>query len=902
MNRKHLWLRVRALFVAHRKDSELEEEISTHVELQTRKYVRAGMSLEEAKQRAGIDFGGTEKTKEECRDSRRPVFLSHVMQDLRYAIRMVGRAPGFAAVIVFMLAMGIGANVAIFGVTDTILLRMLPVRDPASLFRMVRATGNANDTASAGCSYKLYREMQNRARRFADLMAYQAADTALISLDRGEPQRLTQQTVSGNYFRVLGIEAAAGRLISPDDDGEPGQHAVAVISYRLWKSEFDRSNRPIGNTLRLNGHVFDIIGVVPSGFFGIEIGKIVDVWIPIAMAPADNLTNDHFFWLYPIGRLHAGVTIAQAAAPIQAAMNETMLEDVRQHAPPGTPRKLIDRFLAGMRIKGVPAGGGISYLRSEYRQPLKITLFVAGVVLLIACSNVASLLIAKGSARQQELAISVSLGAGGARIQQQLVTESVLLAVSGAIGGLLVAHWATPVLVRWLAPSTQPAELTTGINLRLLAFTMLLTLLTVLICGLLPAVRLAGSDMHIAVRSGARSMGLGGLRKVLVGSQIALSLMLLVGAGLFTRTLVNLLSSYVGFKANRVLVTRVSFRRTANPVNLLPAWTQLLRQVRELPGVKQASISSAGLFEGELPLGGVRTTAAKPLPTDPTTGELFVSTDYFETLGIGFVRGRDFDARDNDAGSPACVVVNEAFAHKFFGGESPLGRQLTKLANAPIWAQIVGIVQNAKYNNLRGDPPSMIYVPFGHIRNWIAPQGHPGESMVLQIRGQQSAASLAADLRREAGAQFTIGEIFRQQQLIDDTLVRERLLASIGSIFGGLALLLAVTGLYGVMSYSVVQRRQELGIRIALGAEPKAVLCLILRESAAIVGIGAPLGILAAMFTTRLVKALLFELAPNDPKTFIVASLVLLAASLTAAFLPAYRAAITDPMMALRHE
>jgi putative ABC transport system permease protein len=556
-----------------------------------------------------------------------------------------------------------------------------------------------------------------------------------------------------------------------------------------------------------------------------------------------------------------------------------------------------------MRIKGVPVGGGISYLRRQYQQPLQIMMFVVGLVLLIACSNAANLLIAKGSARQQEIAIRLSLGAGRGRILQQLFTESLLLALAAAGVGLLFAHWGTPILVRLLTPSGEPAKLATGVDLRLLAFTSFLSLLTVLICGLLPALRLAGTDMHTALKNGTRLTGGGSgrVRKVLVASQVALSLVLVVGAVMFTRTLLNLVSSYMGFNPSGVLVTRIAFQRPGDEKNFLPAWSELLRRVRALPGVEQASLSSAGLFTGDPPLIGIRTTAAKALPTDPLTGELSVSTGYFQTLGIRFVSGRDFEPRDNDSSSPMCAVVNQAFARKFFGNENPVGRKLTKLANAPIWTGIVGIVKDAKFSGLRENPPPMIYVPYGRIAEWIPPQGR-GLLMFLQVRGHQTPASLAADLRREIGQRFTIGEVSRQQQLIDDTLVRERLLASVAGLFGGLALLLAALGLYGIMSYAVVQRRQELGIRMALGAAPKAILGLMLRDSATVVGLGTIVGILAAAYSTHLARALPFGLAPNDPTTFITASVVLLAASLVAAFIPAYRAAETDPMIALRHE
>ncbi len=904
MNWNDLLLRFRALLLRRRVETELQEEIAVHLELQAQKHIQAGMSVDEARRRARVDFGALENAKEECRDERGIAWLSHVAQDLRYAIRTFRRAPGFTGLVIFILALGMGANLATFSVADALLLRMLPVRDPASLFRTVRADGNANDSRGDSGSYVLYRGMQKRTSQLAELMAYQAADLAVISIGRTEPERLMQQTVSGNYFRVLGVHPVEGRMISPEDDEVPGQHAVAVISYHLWKSRFRKGKRAIGSKLQFENHAFDIIGVAPAAFFGVEVGKMVDVWTPISMAPADNLSNNHNFWLRIMGRLNPGVTISQAAAPMQAVMNETMLEDVRQHAPPGTPKQVIDRFLAGMRIKGVSAGGGISYLRRQYQQPLQIMMFIVGVVLLIACSNVANLLIAKGSTRRQEIAIRLSLGAGRSRILRQLITESFLLALVSAGAGLLFARLGTPLLVWLLTPSDEPAKLVTGIDLRLLALTSLLSFLTVLICGVLPALRLAGTDMHSSLKNGARlaRAGSGRARKILVTSQVALSFVLIVGAVLFTRTLVNLMSSYLGFNPNSVLITKISFQDPTNAKNFLPVRRELLRRVRGLPGIEQASFSSAGLFTGERPSIGIRTTAAKAVPADPTTGLLFVSTDYFQTLGIKFLHGRDFESRDSAPGSPPRAIVNEAFIRKFFGNENPLGRQLTKLANAPLWTEIGGVVQDAKYESLREAPPPMIYIPYGRIEDWIAPQGHPGMSMFLQVRGRQSAASLATDLRRKVGQQFTIGTVTRQQQLIDDTLVRERLLASVASFFGGLTLFLAALGLYGIMSYAVVQRRRELGIRMALGAAPKTIVGLMLRDSAMIVGVGIVVGILTAVFTTHLARVLLFGLAPNDPETMIITSVLLLSSSLAAAFIPAYRAAQTDPMIVLRHE
>ncbi len=479
-----------------------------------------------------------------------------------------------------------------------------------------------------------------------------------------------------------------------------------------------------------------------------------------------------------------------------------------------------------------------------------------------------------------------------------------MLALLAAGIGVLFSYWGTPILVRLLAPSAEPAKLATGIDSRLLGFTSILSLLTVLICGVLPGLRLADTDMHTALKSGTHRSGTqsGLARKVLVSSQVAMSLVLIIGAVLFTRTLVNLMSSNLGFDPTRVLVTQIALQNPDHRKNFVAAWSELLRSVRTFAGVEQASLSSASLFAGEPQLMGVRTTAAKTLPTEPTTGLLFVATDYFQTLHIRFTSGRDFESDDANAGSPMRAIVNEAFACKFFASENPLGRRLTKLANAPVWTEIVGVVKDAKYDSLRESPPPMIYIPYSRITDWIPPQGHPGESMFLQVRGRLDAVSLAADLRSDIGQQFTIGEVSRQRRVIDDTLVRERLLATVGNLFGGLTLALAALGLYGIVSYAVVRRRQELGIRMALGAAANAILRLMLGESAVTVAAGAIVGILAAAFTTHLAGALLFGLAPNDPTTFVVAFPLLLSVSFAAAFLPAYRAAKTDPLIALRHE
>jgi predicted permease len=550
MNWRDFLLRMRAIFSLRRSEAELEEELRMHLDLQARKHREAGASPELSKRLARREFGSLENTKEQCRDERRVNWFGHFKRDLQYAIRMFRRDPAFSAAAVGMLALGIGATLATFSIMDAILLKMLPVKEPASLFRTVGVNAPADDPSGGGASYKVFEEIREQTRPLADVMAYQAADEEAVSLNGASAEQLTCQTISGNYFQVLGLQPAFGRLITPDDDQAPGQHPVAVISDRLWHGKFAGGSRAIGSKIRVGDQTFQVIGVAPARFFGVEVGKVVDLWTPISMAPPEYLRNDHFFWLHTMGRLHPGVSIAQAAAPMQAVMNEVMLEDVRQHAPPGTPKSVINRFLAGMKVKGVPAGGGIAYLRHRYRQPLQLVMALAAMVLLIACTNVANLILAKGRARRREIAIRLSLGAGRRRILQQLMTESILLGLISMVLGTLIAHWAAPVFVHMLTASNEPAKLAIGLDARLLAFTGLIGVVTVIVSGLLPALQLAKADAVEWLKSGK---GLAGCksevqRRLLVAAQIALSLVLVIGAILFSRTLTNLLSSQLGFE------------------------------------------------------------------------------------------------------------------------------------------------------------------------------------------------------------------------------------------------------------------------------------------------------------------------------------------------------------------
>ncbi len=686
---------------------------------------------------------------------------------------------------------------------------------------------------------------------------------------------------------------------------EPGQHPVAVISDRLWRERFDRSAAALGSKLRIDGQTFEIIGVAPRPFFGVEIGKFVDVWTCIAAHPLERLRNDHLFWLQTMGRLRPGVSIDQAAAPMQAVIDEVMLEDVRLHAPPGTPKSVIDRFLAGMKIKGAPAGGGIAALRQQYRRPLQLVMILAAVVLLLACTNAANLLLAKGASRQREIAIRISLGAGRARVLQQLMTESILLAFVATAFGILIAYWTAPLFIRMLTSSREPAELAIGLDARLLAYAGFLALVTVALSGILPAFHSARADCFAALKSGGRITGKrsGRQRKLLVAAQIALSLVLVIGAVLFGRTLTNLLSAEPGFEPRDVLVARLTLPRLGDEQSMYPgAWTELLQRVRALPGVEKASVSSATLFDGSAESIGLRMDGGQRVSVDPTAVIFFVSADYFTTLRIGMTEGRGLEDRAVPRNLPGVLVVNQAFARKFFGSEDPIGHKVSRIADSPNWSEIVGVVSDVKVANLRSAGPPIIYVPYAAMSAWISPQGHPGFAMTLQVRGRQDTASLIRELRRKADGQFKISKVAQQQQYIDDTLVRERLLSKVAGLFGALSLILAALGLYGVMNYAVVQRRQEIGVRMALGAAPIRIVVSLMQESAAVILFGMFVGLLLSGFGSRVARSALYGLAPNDPGALMSGVIVLFLATFVAGLFPACRAAATDPIITLRSE
>ncbi|HTX38849.1 MAG TPA: ABC transporter permease [Bryobacteraceae bacterium] len=889
--------RIRAL-VGRRTEAELDDELQFHLAQQVDEYLAAGMPRAEAERAARRALGGIAQLKEECRDARGVNWLMDLARDVRYALRTLGRSPGFALAAILTLALGIGANTAVFSIADAVLLKMLPVRDPQRLVRIQQPSVLGNDYYDF--SFVNYREMQTAAAPFLDLAAEGFPNTVQAVMD-GARERVGRAAVSGNYFAVLGVEPAIGRTFQPSIDNEIGRHPEAVISYGYWQRRFNRDPAAIGRWIRFGDTPFQIIGVAQPGFSGLVVGAMTDVWTPIVMGPARQLQFRGMTVLRVVGRLKPGATAAQALAPLQVWYHRMEIEWMRA-APAGTRTSLLERA-AKLQLKIEPAARGISRLREQYGQPIEIVFAVVALVLLLACGNVAHLLLARAGARQREMAVRISVGAGRGRLIRQLLTESLLLGVAAAALGMLAARWTAPALVAMLAPSDAPVRLDVGLDARVLAFTLLVSIATAVAFGILPSLRASKVDIHSALKSGVRLAGRGPAWQArwLVGMQMALSLVLLVGSGLFVRTLINLKTLDPGFDQHNVMLAGV---HTDSPVpadDLARAWFELLRRAVTIPGVESASVAIGGPFVGASMNGPVRVQGATSPANLEVNWFIPISPNFFRTLGGRLVAGRDFEPRDFEPAAPRVTIVSETMARRYFGSENPLGRRIENFeADPPHWIEIVGVAADMKFDSLRTAAPAMVYQPFTQFGG-----GAPQRIMTLVLRARRDTLSLAPALRREvaaSGGGLMLNDILTQTRMIDDTLIRERLLATVGSFFGFVALLLAALGLYGTVGYAVSRRTQEIGIRMALGARQGQVVSMILREALAPVALGGLAGAGAAIWAGRLVAGLLFGIRPQDPGAILLAAAMLAGTSIAAAFVPALRASGTAPVEALRNE
>jgi predicted permease len=822
------------------------------------------------------------------------------LRDLRFSWRLLRRSPAFTAVALLSLALGIGANTAIFSLIDALLVRSLPVKRPPELllFGEGQDSGASNSFPGGNpewFSQPFYRLARANNRVFTDLAAIESMrGDGHARLADGTMEPLAIRLVSGNYFSVLGVGAAAGRVLTPQDDQAPGVHPVAVMSHAFWKRHFARAPAAIGSTFTLNGTVFTIVGVAAPEFFGTNVGESTDFWIPLAMQaqvqpwlrnPLDP--QEQTLWL--IGRRKPGI-ITEAA---QANINVLFQQWLHELAGP-VPAPAIVQAMRTARIDLTDASRGLSALRWRFSRPLEILFVLVGLVLLVACANLANLLLARAAGRRREMAIRLALGAERRRLIAQLLSESVLLALLGGALGVLFAWWGGRVLLAMVAGS---ASLDVGPNGRLLLFTSAVSLATGILFGIAPALRATRVDAGPSLKSGKGAQCVeprNRLGQLLVATEVALVMVLVIGAGLFLRTLRNLQQEDAGFDRHRVVLVRFDTGSAEFRAPAVLGFSQRIEaRVRALPGVEAASFAMMTFHEGRWSASvwpeGIERTETNGRTADGNR----VGKQYFETLGMPLLMGRTFGPRDTPQSQPV-AVVNETLAHTVFPDTSPLGRRLWLAGESVV--EIVGVVRDARQRSLREKPGPAFY-----LFNEQAIDGF--DDLIVRVAGGPDAlmSQIRAAIRADA-PNLAITEVGTLDAWVDRTLIQEKLLARLSGFFGALALLLASIGLYGVVAYSVSRRTGEIGIRMALGAEPGHVLRMVMRDSLVAVVLGLTAGIPMALASSRLVASRLYGLRADDPWTSAGAAAVLLSVALIAAFLPARRAARLDPLSALREE
>jgi len=882
----NLLYRLRALFRRKSMEAELDEELRAHFEHQVERYIQSGLTREEATRRARLEFGGLEQVKEECRDSWGVTLIEALLRDLRYGLRMLAKNPTFTAVAVLTLALGIGANTAIFSVMDVMLLRALPVKNPQELVEFVRWAPDGSMMTNLPSA--VFEHLRENTSVLSGVFAFTSGSRILRSGAGSE--RSTVHEVSGGFFSTLGVNPLLGRTIAPNDDLPNAERQVAVLSYPFWSRRFGRDPSVVGATVRVNGMPCTIIGVMPAGFFGVDRSRFPDMWVPLA------LDTDE---VWVLGRLKPGVSIPQARAQLEPLFQRA-LESLRDGMK-RWPARERDAFLAQKLLvnRATTGTSGLRWEYWEYSYTLKILLGMTGLVLLISCVNLANLLMARSAARAQEIGIRMAIGAARRRILRQLLTENLVLALLGGVVGLLVAAGGHRLLVTFLTGNLQRVSLEFRLDGRLLGFSLALSILTGLLSGVLPALRAAREGFLPAMHGTSQIRGATRLplaRKLLT-AQVALSLMLLVGAGLFVRSLRNLATTDLGLAREDLVLMEVDPSPSKSIRDRREFWIQLTERLTALPGVRSVSLAGDAVFG----YGGWNTTIWIRQPDgaehDAHVPMNVVGPAFFETVQIPLLTGREFGWQD-DAKAPRVAVVNRAFARRFFAGENPVGKRFGAAgAGSSSQIEIVGIIGDAKYGNLREQPQPMFFLPLF--------QNFEERPYQVHVRTAGDPGAVIAAIRRGIQAMdqdISIYDVRTIKEVIHSLLQHDRMFAFLASVFGLLALLLTSIGVYGVVAYQVTRRTGEIGIRMALGAQRIDVLWMVMRETLSLLAVGAVLGLPAAVAAAQVLRSLLFGLGPSDPPTLVWAAATLAGAGALAGFLPARRAASVSPMDALRHE
>ena len=899
------------------REAEIVEELGQHLTDRYEELVARGAAEDEAYRAVIAELGGGRLARDlpPALSRERPSvvpgrdepvsFPSGVWTDLRHGVRLLRRDPGFSIVAILSLALGIGANTAIFQLLDAVRLRTLPVEDPRRLVN-VKIVDNPFGRVGGFRSRQpeittaIWERLAQEQQAFSSIAAWSSQRLNLAP--GGEARYAEVLWVSGSFFQTLGVRPARGRLLSPSDDRRGCGAAGVVMSDPFWRREFGGAVSALGARLSIEGRPFEVIGVTPPGFFGVEVGRHFDVALPLCSEPTvagekPRTEDRQQWWLAAIGRLKPGWTIEKASAQMGAISRGIFGATL----PQGYDEVESKRY-RGFRLGAVPAASGWSELRQDYTTPLWLLLSISGLVLLIACANLANLMLARATARQRDIAIRLALGASRGRLIRQLLAESLVLAVVGAACGAAMAQALIRVLVSYLSTDRAQVFVDLSPDLRVLSFTAALAVATCVVFGLAPAIQASRAAPNDALKSGARSLTGSrvrfGARRALVVSQVSLSLVLLVGALLFVRTFRNLTVLDAGFRRDKILMAEVDFGPLKIPVEARVAYRrELLDGVRRIPGV----LSAASFFI--IPASGEGWNDNLTVDAGPSVKALAyfnrVGPGYFRTMETPLLAGRDFSDSDR-VGSPLVAIVAQKFARKFLSGANPIGRSFTKKGlngQKDRVYSIVGLVKDSKYNDLREEFTPIVFLP-------DAQDSEPELWTRIAIRSDQPPAAIVSSVKRLVAERSpAIVLTFREfGKVLDESLLRERLMASLSGFFGALAAILAMVGLYGVISYMVVRRRNEIGVRMALGAGRRNILAMVLKEAGVLLAVGVGIGAVLSIAAAGAARSLLFGLKPGDPGTLALAAAGLSLIAVAASLLPAQRAASLDPVQALRED
>jgi predicted permease len=890
-----LFRRISNLFSRVRVDREIEAELRSHLEMRIADNIAAGMSPEEAARDARLRFGNPVVMKERTAEKDAALGLDSLLRDARYALRGFAKNPGFAAIAIITLALGIGANTAIFQLLDAVRLRTLPISHPDELAEVKIVGGNGgfgiNDGAYAQLTHPVWWEIRDHHEPFSGVFAWRLRDPLL-----GRPSdahRIHALEVTEDFFSVLGIRPWQGRMLVPEDVTADCTGLRVVVSYPYWQSQMGGRNLAPGTTLMIDSDLAEVVGVTPPGFFGMAVGESFDVVIPLC---EPNPGRREFFDVAVMGRLKPGWTLQRASAYYDA-LSPAIFKDT---APTGYSPQAVQKFTS-FRLGVYPAGAGVSALREQYDDSLALLLGITGLVLLIACANLANLMLARASARQREMAVRMALGASRARLMRQLLIESGILAAIGAALGVALAQGFSRFLVWSLSTEQWQVQLSITTDWRVLLFAATVAVLTCAVFGAMPALRASKSNPVTAMKTGdgrvAGNRERFSLQRIMVVTQIAVSMVLLVGALLFVRSFRNLMTLNPGMREHGIVVAHIGFpMEHLPPEHFADFKRQLIEEVRAIPGVTNAASTTNDPLMGASWGHHVRVGSA-----EGSSQFTWVSPGYFQTMAIPLMTGRDF-AETDTADSQRVAIVNQMFVRQFLHGVNPIGQTVRTMPEPDYPStvfEIVGTIPDTKYNDIRGETPPMAFVPAAQF-----PAAAEGPWTSLMVASNVAPATAMADIKREIGRKHpdVIVQAFDFEAQIHDGLLRERLMAILSGFFGGLAALLVMVGLYGVISYFVMLRRSEIGVRIALGARRRQVIALVMRDAGWMLALGALLGAGLALIAGRSAGSMLFGLKPYDPGVLIFAALLLAVVAAVASWLPARRAAKVDPMIALRCE